>query len=142
ANDKLYIADTNNHAIRVVDLKTKETKTLQIKGLQPPAVNQTATANDVAPNAEEIKLPSQRLHAGDAAVVINVDLPAGYHLNPTAPQRYTVSIEQGGESLTSAPVNVNKSAKGLVPPIRVPIGLGAGAATARVSFTFVYCRED
>src|SRR5437764_6390906 len=38
ANDKLYIADTNNHAIRVVDLKTKETKTLQIKGLQPPAV--------------------------------------------------------------------------------------------------------
>src|SRR5262249_35190789 len=37
AKDKLYVADTNNHAIRVVDLKTKETTTLQIKGLQPPA---------------------------------------------------------------------------------------------------------
>ena len=36
ANDKLYVADTNNHAIRVVDLKTKQTKTLPIKGLQPP----------------------------------------------------------------------------------------------------------
>ncbi|HMH45572.1 MAG TPA: hypothetical protein VK557_18935, partial [Pyrinomonadaceae bacterium] len=142
ANDKLYVADTNNHAIRVVDLKTKETKTLQIKGLQPPATNQTATDNDVAPSAEEIKLPSQKLRAGDAAVIINIDLPAGYHLNPTAPQRYTVAIEQGGESLKSAPINVNKMAKGLTPPIRVPIGLGAGAATARVSFTFVYCRED
>ncbi|HEY0347718.1 MAG TPA: thioredoxin-like domain-containing protein [Pyrinomonadaceae bacterium] len=142
ANDKLYVADTNNHAIRVIDLKTKETKTLQIKGLQPPASNQSAVANDVAPNAEEIKLPSQKLRAGDSAVVINVDLPAGYHLNPTAPQRYTVAIEQGGESLKSAPINVNKTAKGLTPPIRVPIGLGAGAATARVSFTFVYCRED
>ena len=142
ANDKLYVADTNNHAIRVIDLKTKETKTLQIKGLQPPASNQSAVAKDVAPNAEEIKLPSQKLRAGDSAVVINVDLPAGYHLNPTAPQRYTVAIEQAGESLKSAPINVNKTAKGLTPPIRVPIGLGAGAATARVSFTFVYCRED
>ena len=28
AGDKLYVADTNNHAIRVVDLKTKETKTI------------------------------------------------------------------------------------------------------------------
>src|SRR5437016_4824110 len=95
ANDKLYVADTNNHAIRIVDLKTKETRTLQIKGLQPPAFNQTAANNEVAPNAEEVKLPSQRLRAGDAAVVINVDLPTGYHLNPAAPQRYVVSIQQG-----------------------------------------------
>ena len=89
--------------------------------------------------AQRRKLPAI---AGDAAVIINVDLPAGFHLNPTAPQRYTVSIEHGGEPLKSAPINVNKTAKGLTPPIRVPIGLGAGPAIARVSFTFVYCRED
>src|SRR3989441_575193 len=142
ANDKLYGADTNNHAIRIVDLKTKETRTLQIKGLQPPAFNQTAANNEVAPNAEEVKLPSQRLRAGDAAVVINVDLPTGYHLNPAAPQRYVVSIQQGTEELKTSPTNVNKTGKELTLPIRVPIGLGAGAATARVSFTFVYCRED
>ena len=37
---KLYIADTNNHAIRVADLKTKKVETLEIKGLEslrPPA---------------------------------------------------------------------------------------------------------
>src|SRR5256886_2499120 len=66
AGDKLYVADTNNHAIRVVDLKTKETKTLPIKGLQPPASNQAATANvDIAPNAEEIKLALQRIRTAD-----------------------------------------------------------------------------
>src|SRR6202008_1845811 len=90
ARDKLYVADTNNHAIRVVDLKTKETKTLQIKGLQRPVTTQGATTAEVAPNAEEIKLPPQRIHAGDSAVVINVDLPVGYHLNPTAPQKYSI----------------------------------------------------
>jgi thiol-disulfide isomerase/thioredoxin/sugar lactone lactonase YvrE len=142
AHDKLYVADTNNHAIRVVDLKTKETKTLQLKGLQPPVSNQTAGSSEVAPNTEEIVLAAQRIKVGDSSILINVDLPPGYHLNPTAPQRYTIKIEAGGESLKSAPVNVNKSAKGLSLPIRVPINVGAGVATAQVSFTFVYCRED
>ena len=141
AKGKLYVADTNNHAIRVVDLNTKETRTLSIKGLQPPAINQTATTSEVAPNAEEIKLPSQKLRAGDAAIIINVELPAGYHLNPTAPQRYGISLQQGAEELKTPAVEA-KTAKGLSLPIRVPIGLGAGSATARVFFTFVYCRED
>lgn len=142
ARGKLYVADTNNHAIRVVDLNTRETKTLPIKGLQPPATNQTAATNEVAPNAEEITLPSQKLRAGDAAVIINVELPPGYHLNPTAPQRYGVALQQGLEELKTPAVDANKTTKGLTLPIRVPIGLGAGSATARVFFTFVYCRED
>lgn len=33
AGGKLYIADTNNHAIRVADLRTREVMTLQIEGL-------------------------------------------------------------------------------------------------------------
>src|SRR5437867_6519802 len=144
AGDKLYVADTNNHAIRVVDLKTKETKTLPIKGLQPPASSQTTTANaDVTPNAEEIKLAPQRIHTGDGALSINVELPAGYHLNPTAPQRFQVSVEQGGEALTIDPQNAAGSTKGLRLPIRVPFAIrSAGAAEIRASFTFVYCRED
>jgi DNA-binding beta-propeller fold protein YncE/peroxiredoxin len=36
ANGKLYIADTNNNAIRVVNLQTKDTTTLTIKGLASP----------------------------------------------------------------------------------------------------------
>ena len=34
ANNRLYVADTNNHAIRVIDMKTKEVSTLQIKGIK------------------------------------------------------------------------------------------------------------
>ena len=33
ARGKLYIADTNNHAIRVADIETREVSTLEIKGL-------------------------------------------------------------------------------------------------------------
>jgi thiol-disulfide isomerase/thioredoxin len=37
AGEKLFVADTNNHAIRVVDLKTKTVSTLKIEGLTPPS---------------------------------------------------------------------------------------------------------
>src|SRR5256714_2002346 len=104
ARGRLYVADTNNHAIRVVDLATKQTTTLVIRGLQPPAQSTPAGAaeadGDAGPNAETLKLAPQQLAAsGDAALVVDVALPAGYHLNPSAPQRYKVSVESGGERL-------------------------------------------
>jgi sugar lactone lactonase YvrE len=39
ANGKLYVADTNNHAIRVVDPATGRTSTLTLRGLAPPAAS-------------------------------------------------------------------------------------------------------
>jgi thiol-disulfide isomerase/thioredoxin len=36
AKGKLYLADTNAHRIRVVDLKTKAISTLALKGVEPP----------------------------------------------------------------------------------------------------------
>jgi DNA-binding beta-propeller fold protein YncE len=139
--DKLYVADTNNHAIRVVDLKTKETKTLSIKGLQPPASNQTATNDEIAPNAEEIALPIQKLRAGDSQAIIIVELPPGYHLNPDAPQRYSISIAQGAESLKTPSANANQKGKVSL-PLRIPISVAVGSAVIQASFTLVYCRED
>jgi DNA-binding beta-propeller fold protein YncE len=36
AGDKLYVADTNSHRIRVVDLKTKAVSTLKLQGVEAP----------------------------------------------------------------------------------------------------------
>ncbi|MFN2498180.1 MAG: thioredoxin-like domain-containing protein [Pyrinomonadaceae bacterium] len=156
ANGKLYIADTNNHAVRVVDLKTKQTSTLNIKGLQPPSVSAPNGSNEseTAPNSEEAKLPTQTLRAGgDGALVIQVDLPAGYHLNPAAPQRYRVSIESGEKQLGLLSKSqlgaigrekvVSVSAKSLALPLRIPFRTHeTGAAALRVQLTLFYCRED
>lgn len=156
ANGKLYVADTNNHAVRVVDLKTKQTSTLNVKGLQPPTSGATAanTETEIGPNAEETKVAAQRVREhskGD--LVVNVELPAGYHLNPAAPQRYRVDIETGAKnfgffSATSLGAigresSASKTAKDLKLPIRVPFqAFEAGAASLRVQTTLFYCRED
>ena len=156
ANNKLYVADTNNHAVRVVDLKTKEILTLRIKGLEPPAALATvaATDSDSGPNSEEIMVASQRLRANqDGTVVIQVDLPAGYHLNPMAPQRYKVSVESGVQQvgLVSSSVTgaigrdreVKETSKNLRLPLRIPFrAYEAGKAELRVQLTLFYCRED
>jgi thiol-disulfide isomerase/thioredoxin/DNA-binding beta-propeller fold protein YncE len=146
ANGKLYVADTNNHAIRVVDLKTKETRTLPIMGLQPPAATQIISSNEVAPNAEEIKLQPQKIRAGNNTVSINVELPSGYHLNPSAPQRYQLAIDNGADSHGTGSVNANKAGGGVSLPLRVPFGFGADTALGKYiihgSFTLVYCRDD
>ena len=142
ANDKLYVADTNNHAIRVVDLKTKRVSTLRINGLTPPAQNMQALETAVGPNAEEVKAASQKLRAGaDAALQIDVELPAGYHLNPLAPQRYKISVD--GKSVSIDESQASRTAKDLKLPIRIPVKAAtAGPATVRAQVTLFYCRED
>jgi DNA-binding beta-propeller fold protein YncE len=156
ANGKLYVADTNNHAVRIVDLKTKQTSTLNIKGLQPPAAlaSTSSSNNDDAVNAQEIKVAAQPVREnGKGALLVNVDLPAGYHLNPAAPQRYRVQIESGPEhfglfspTTTGAIGHANgasETVKNLKLPLRIPFqSFEPGTAAVRVQFTLFYCRED
>ena len=142
ANGNLYVADTDNHAIRVIDLKTKRASTLRINGLTPPSKNMQALETAAGPNAEEIKVPAQKLRAGaDGALQIEVELPEGYHLNPLAPQRYKVSVE--GKSLTVDEKTAARASKDLKLPVRVPLNASAaGAATVHAQVTLFYCRED
>ena len=87
-----------------------------------------------------MKLPLQRVRAADAFVSINIELPAGYHLNPSAPQRYQVTVNQPGEA---KPVTIdNRSNHPLALPLHLPVNLHAASAEIVGSFTFVYCRED
>ncbi len=156
ANGKLYIADTNNHGIRVVDLKTKQTSTLNIQGLQPPAwiASGSVSETEDGPNAEETKIAPQSLRASsDATIVTQIELPGGYHLNPAAPQRYRVSIESGTQQLglisetqpgaAGRDKVVSRSAKNLSLPLRIPIRtFEPGNAEVRIQLTLFYCRED
>jgi hypothetical protein len=150
------VADTNNHAVRVVDLKTKETATLNLKGLQPPAASAPVASleNEPGPNVEEIKIAAQpvREHS-KGELVVNVELPAGYHLNPAAPQRYRVQVESGPRHFgfwsptTTGAVGhddgVAMTTKDLKLPHRIPFqAFEAGAASLRVQVTLFYCRED
>jgi len=141
-NGKLYVADTNNHAVRVIDLKTKQTTTLRIKGLMPPTRAVETTDEATGPNAEESKVSKQQLRTGAGSLVISVELPTGYHLNPAAPQRYSITVNQGSSIKVDEKL-AKQSSKDLKLPIRVPLQVQSeGSSILRVQTTLYYCRDD
>ncbi|GIV15770.1 MAG: hypothetical protein KatS3mg022_1205 [Armatimonadota bacterium] len=109
AGGKLYIADTNNHAIRVADLKTKRVETLTIRGLEKLRPPQALIRPSV------IQLPPQSVSAGEVELLLNLALPAGYKLNPLANSRLKVqavptasvsNLPPEGFALNNLPVRV------------------------------------
>jgi thiol-disulfide isomerase/thioredoxin len=157
AQGKLYVADTNNHAVRVVDLGDGRTSTLNLRGLRPPAASAKKLEENAAampaPNSEEIRLQPQRLllareatAASSNALVVEVALPAGYHLNELAPHRLQATVERGAEHVAFAgnARGLTLAAKDLLRlPLRLPLRANsAGAAELRLQLTLYYCRED
>lgn len=141
ARGAIYVADTNNHAVRLVDARTGETRTLPIKGLTPPM---TVRAEQPKPPEATLSLPMQKVAARSTiTLVLDVELPSGYHLNPMAPQRASVEIVRGNDALS---VETGKKAwRGT--EVRLPLradlrAATPGAAEINATATFYYCRED
>lgn len=142
AGDKLYIADTNNHLIRVADLKTKEVTTLKLTGLNPP--EKVVSNREVLPNREDIKLPVQHLAANSLReLTINLQLPEGYHLNPASNHSYRVSLKPSSEngSKSNTPPPITKVTQNLQLPLKLPLPVtnDLAKATLEVAITVYYC---
>ncbi|MBX9652618.1 redoxin domain-containing protein [bacterium] len=86
----MYVADTNNHLIRVVDLGTKKVTTLEIEGLTPP--EESTDENETLPNADAKKVEPVVL-SSPKGVVIKAAVSVGKKekLNPAAPMSYRLT---------------------------------------------------
>jgi DNA-binding beta-propeller fold protein YncE len=132
---KLYVADTNNHAIRVVDLKTKKVETLQIKGLEKLRLR--AKAAQFA--GESIDLPAQAIEPGDGTLNLQLELPKGYKLNGLAPSALRVTSESKAVNVGSNGESVFRSPQF---PVSVPIKVSEGEATVKAEFVIYYCESE
>ena len=142
AGGRLYVADTNNHAIRAVDLKTREVSTLRLFGLTAPGVAATPGGVDWMPG-EEVEAP-EAVVAPDAGGVLAIalDLPAGHHLNSEA--LFSVQVEAEGNAVELAEADMRRAVKGPALPVRLPFRAGPAGRRGRltVDVTFYYCRLD
>lgn len=159
ASGKLFVADTNNHLVRVVDLKNNNAvSTLDIKGLAPPKLPEsTETADDEPGKQIDVPQATVKADGGLLRLAVNLVLPAGYKINPIAPMRYRVQAvgdagpvdrtvisvtggeKSGGKPATAKSVKLDKPATQFEIP--VPVKSTAGEDKLRVSVDYFYCQE-
>ncbi|HYE20159.1 MAG TPA: thioredoxin-like domain-containing protein [Tepidisphaeraceae bacterium] len=133
AGGKLYVADTNNHAIRVYDFASKNVSTLKITGLET-----MTKATHKTLSGPVTTLPAQRVAAGDAEIVIDVALPKGHKLNGDAP--LYVGLSTPHAEIVSIPADAaDRNIKDATLPIRTKVKLVAGATTLNVDLVVYYC---
>jgi sugar lactone lactonase YvrE len=132
AGDMLYVADTNNHAVRVVALPGGDTSTLVLKGIEQfePDPLEAGYRGNI------IDLPAITTGPGDGSITLAVVLPDGYKINDQAPSIVEWSV--AGDVVSVADADLT----GTTFPQQLPAVFTEGEGTLRGDFTLIYCPED
>lgn len=136
ANGRLYVADTNNHAIRIIDLAQMQVSTLSFPNVErlltdAPVIviggNQTQGAVRL--------LEARTVPSGETTLTLTFTLPSGYKLNPLAPSSLTLtsSNPQAAQAALEHPVTGTT--------VTIPLLLAEGEADLTLALTLFYCEE-
>ncbi|MFV9672362.1 MAG: thioredoxin-like domain-containing protein [Acidimicrobiia bacterium] len=131
----LWVADTNNHAIRRIDLTTGITSTVVLSGLDSFLV---------VPGTEDfrgmvITLATVASGAGNADLILDVVLPDGYKVNDEASSSLVLSDDG---DVASFPDGLRIDLTGTTFPVVVPLDLHEGLGMITADLALVWCRED
>jgi DNA-binding beta-propeller fold protein YncE len=132
ADGKVYIADTNNNLVRVLDTKTNAVSTLTLSNL--------SVASDQAPGRKlQAQLPAQEVSNTATGLRVTFTAPTGYHLNSQAPSMLTLTssnpavVDLGEKTLSWSTDDGSVS-------LPVPAQLHDGTATITGEASVYYCR--
>jgi hypothetical protein len=151
ADGKLFVADTNNHLIRTIDLSGNHpVSTLGIVGLAPPVESKAAPpiVAETKPSfagAEQVKLPPAAIKPVDGAIhlAVQFQLPTGYHMNSQAPLRYYVEAADSAGPVDRTTLSKLQKLKEPAAKfdVRLPVTATSGHETLKLSMNYYYCQE-
>jgi DNA-binding beta-propeller fold protein YncE len=129
--DKLYIADTNNHLIRVYNPASGRVSTLRLSGLEKLTLpSMPAFLGSVE------RFPTQEVAPETKTLWLEIELPKGTKFNPGAPFRIRV-VSDRPQSIAVGTLNITQGAHRL----SLPITPKSGEATLTVEMSINYCAE-
>ena len=133
ANGVLYIADSNNHVIRLFDLRTGAVSTLELSNL-------SVAVRGIEGRTLKISLPGQTVSPDTSTLRIRLTTPEQFYLNGLVRSELALSssnqpvLELGEES-------VGWMKDGTFVEIVVPISVDAGDAVIIAQGSVYYCRK-
>jgi DNA-binding beta-propeller fold protein YncE len=92
ANDVLYIADTNNHRIRTLNIRTGKISTLKLTNLQAAPLITREAANETVIFAQQLVTP------GTVKLSLELLVPTGYEFNEEGTFALDITIENANKS--------------------------------------------
>ncbi len=135
ADRTLYVADTNNHVIRLVDLETAETSTLVLHGIE----RFTPPPEDADFPGTIITMDALTVSAGTGSIILDIALPDGYKVNEEAPSSVSLVITGSVASLTAGD---KQSLTGAELPVELAVEFLDGNGLITADVTLLYCRTD
>ena len=138
----MFIADTNNHRIRVYDFKSKELKTLEMTGLTvpapaPAASEETAVAAATAPAQTIVSGPQLQFK-------VDLNIPEGFKLNPLGTVNFQLKAD-GPQTLVAEEhlgVREELDAKTNQVEFQVPLAGKTGTGRFQLTLSYLYCKQD
>jgi hypothetical protein len=142
----LYVADTNNHKIKVIDLADDySVTTLEIKGLAPPQPPQE-DPTPVLPMAKKMTFGKVRVRPSESQLrfLVQLELPPGAVLNQDAPLSYKVDLLSGDALIAETALARRERVD---PPnnqfdIGLPLAQSEGTARLKLSVVYYYCEAQ
>jgi len=140
ANGLLYVADTNNHVIRVIDLETGTVSTVQFTNPEALVINRDEATILGGNSGEDIQitLESQTVASGDAELIVNFTLPDGYKINELTDSTIEFLLNETVQLSDAEDNRVVITEESTT----IPLNLSEGETTLSLTIELFYCEED
>lgn len=144
SGNTLYVADTNNHRIVTINLKTKKASAFEVSGLAEPARPVDRPEETRAGSGTLLPVDPQKIAASEAFnLSVKLQIPEGYKLNKLAPLRAKL-LADGRQSLIAEETlgrTIKGTADGNTATFIVPLAADEGSAELQLSVTYSFCRD-
>jgi thiol-disulfide isomerase/thioredoxin len=132
----LYVADTNNHLIRKIDLASQQVSTLELKGLEK------LTAHTVRRfRGRVVEVAKQTIAPGAGAISVSFTLPAGFKFNRGAPFYVAYRTSDDQAVRITAPEMARNFTEPKF-PLEIPIEAVRGESTATIDAVIYFCNDE
>jgi len=137
AGNRLFIADTNNHVIRIADLATKEVKTLVLVDMEGLLTRQPPGAEY---NGQLATLEPQELSAGRGMIRLDISIPEGYKLNDLAP--FSMDWQSSSDAVSFSENEANQAIVEPAFPLTFTAQFNPGEAQLTADLVIYYCEAE